>query len=121
MASAKTTSGFRESGEYASARCVVISKSQLAPTAADGPEALALGPDGVGPPRHDPLRLLGARVGREIDVAVTGEEVASHEQVANDAPDQVDAMALGGEALRERARLVEHGSQALGDHRCRVH
>ena len=76
--------------------------------ASDRPEALALCPDGVGPVGHDALRLVGTRVGGEIDVARTREELAADEQIAHDATDEIEPATLGREQFGERSCRIEH-------------
>src|SRR3954470_21328592 len=78
---------------------------------ADRAEPLALGPERVGPPLQQRLRRLGPGVGREVDVGHV--DVAVDEQITHDAPDEVQAVTGGGEALGQGAGLFENRTQPL--------
>ena len=78
---------------------------------ADGSEAFALGPDGVGPALHQPQGVLGAGVGREIEVL---EQRAAEDEVTNDTADQIELEAGRVETLGQGPDAVEQWLQALG-------
>jgi hypothetical protein len=80
----------------------------------DRAERLALRPHAVGPAVEHRACLLGAGIGREVEVACGGQP-AQHE-VAHDAPNQVDRVARRGEAIGQRPDVVEDRPQPLGDH-----
>ena len=80
----------------------------------DRAEALALGPQCVGPSVQERLRLLGPSVGGEIDVRVL--EGTVREQIADDATDEVQPVPGRGEPLGQWPRLLEDGPQPLLDH-----
>src|SRR3954454_3638420 len=84
----------------------------------DRPEPLPLRPHGVGPALEDALGLLGTRVGREVDVGPL--DLAPAQEVADDAADEVEPPLGRREALGERPRRVEDGTQPLVDHRATV-
>ena len=115
MASANSTSGLRESGEYASARWVVISNVAAADAAADRPEPLALAPHRVGQRRHDLEDAVGSGVGGQVDVVVAA-DVAPDQLVAHDAAHQVQPVTGRDEGVGQRPHLLEHGLQPLRDH-----
>ena len=83
--------------------------------AADGAEALTLGPHGVGPALEQSLGVGGEGVGGEVDVAAR-RHVAAEEEVADDTAHEVEAEPGRGEALGQRGRALEDGAQPVGDH-----
>ena len=80
---------------------------------ADGPEALPLRPDRVGPAREDGLDLGRSRVGRGVDVA----GLPADQQVAHRPAHQVQPAAGGLEALGQGREVREDRGEAVGHHR----
>jgi hypothetical protein len=77
--------------------------------AADRPEPLAGGPDGVGPAGDEALDVVGERVGGQVEVAGA---LPAQQQVPDGAAHEVGAEPLGREPVGERADLVQHRLQA---------
>jgi len=92
-----------------------VSAGDLGP---DGPEALALGPQGVDPAGQQLLDLVGPGVGGQVDVPIG--QVPADQQVPDHPADQVEAAVGRGEALGQWLDHVEHRlegqQQPLGDH-----
>ena len=80
---------------------------------ADRPEALTLGPHGLGPTLHQAQRVLWAGVGGEVEVL---EQRATEDEVAHDPADEVELEIGRVEALGQRPDAFEERLQPLGDH-----
>ena len=76
--------------------------------AADGAEALPLGPHSVGPPPHRRLDVVGTGVGGEVEVHPC--RIPVEEEVAHRSTDEVGPVPSRTEASGHRPHLVEHGA-----------
>ena len=82
----------------------------------DRPEALALGPDRVGPALHERLDLIRQGVGRQVEVRLGLDGgIAVEQGVADRAADEVDAVPGRREALGELRRVGHQAAEALGN------
>src|SRR5205085_4749222 len=85
---------------------------------ADRSEALALGPDGVGPARQDLFGLVRERIGGEVEVGAVVEAV--DDGVAHQPTDEIQVLARVREALRHLGRSRDKPFETLGNHRLTV-
>ena len=86
--------------------------------AADGPEALALRPDGVGPTPHQALGLSRKGIGGEVEVVRRGRAGGPGEQgVAHGSAHQGEAVTGRGEAARHLFGGLDVGAEPFGDGR----
>lgn len=88
----------------------------------DGAEALALGPQRIGPAGEDFLRFLWSCVGGGVEVEGidVGGITPTNQQVAHGAADQVETLPGSGEPLGEWCQLGENRREAFGDHPFRL-
>jgi hypothetical protein len=79
----------------------------------DGPEALPLGPQRVGPPLEDGLDLVGAGVRGGVHISIA---LAPHEQVTHGAAHQVEPSARAVEPVGQRRELGQKRGEAVRNH-----
>ena len=85
----------------------------VADLGADGPEALALGPQRVDDRTDDRLDGGGDGVGGEVEIALEIVDPFGHE-VAHDAADEIQAVAGAPERLDQRGRLGQQRRERIG-------
>ena len=95
----------------------------ITPEAGDGAEALALGPDGVGPATKQCLDVVGSGISGEVEIVIHVSRRrfgVSNDGVAHRPSDQVEGVAGRPKAVGQVGSCFDQWPQALGEHAPKV-